>query len=70
MPKKHPSRADLNNPNNDAYWQARGLPSRPSDWKLRVSREERREPSRRCRGPDDGLGDFGVPAYMMSKDDY
>ena len=26
------NRANQMNPNNDAYWQARGLPSRPRDW--------------------------------------
>lgn len=70
MSKKHPSRADLNNPNNDAYWQFRGFASRPSDWKSHVSQDERGEPSGRWRGPYDGLGGIGVPAYMMSKDDY
>ena len=24
------------NPNNDAYWQARGLDRRPDDWRSRI----------------------------------
>ena len=35
--------ANQMNPNNDAYWQARGYNERPSDWKNRVDREERRQ---------------------------
>ena len=30
------------NPNNDAYWTARGWPGRPADWKKRVARDTRR----------------------------
>ena len=33
------------NPNNDAYWQARGLPKRPADWKARVAAEKQRRAS-------------------------
>ncbi len=25
------------NPNNDAFWQARGFPKRPDDWKARIT---------------------------------
>ncbi len=32
------------NPNNDAYWQARGWRARPDDWKDRVAREGRSAP--------------------------
>ncbi len=71
MSKKHPSPADINNPNNDAYWQLRGLTSRPPDWKSRVSMYEGNKPPRRNLGSlDDGLGDTCVPTYMMTKDDY
>ena len=27
------------NPNNAAYWQARGFPDRPADWQERIRRE-------------------------------
>ena len=30
------------NPNNAAYWRARGWPGRPADWQERVARETRR----------------------------
>jgi hypothetical protein len=28
------------NPNNDAYWKARGYHERPADWKNRAAEEE------------------------------
>jgi hypothetical protein len=34
---KDTNRANQMNPNNDAYWQARGWKSRPGDWKERLS---------------------------------
>ena len=33
------------NPNNDAYWQARGLPKRPADWEARAAAEKQRRAS-------------------------
>lgn len=40
--------ANQMNPNNDAYWQARGYNERPDDWKNLVDKEEpRRVPERR-----------------------
>ena len=33
------------NPNNDAYWQAQGLPKRPDDWKARTAAEKQRRTS-------------------------
>lgn len=36
------------NPNNDAYWQARGYNERPDDWEDRVDKEEQQQvPGRR-----------------------
>ena len=32
------NRSNQMNPNNDAYWQGRGFPSRPKDWRQQVSR--------------------------------
>ena len=29
------------NPNNDAYWESRGLDERPEDWEERAEEEER-----------------------------
>ena len=34
------------NPNNAAYWQARGFPKRPPDWEARIAAGKRRRPSR------------------------
>ena len=31
------SRKNQLNPNNDAFWRARGLPKRPDDWKARLT---------------------------------
>ena len=40
--------ANQMNPNNDAYWQARGYNGRPNNWKKLVNKEERRRvPERR-----------------------
>lgn len=36
------NRANQLNPNNDAYWTARGFPGRPADWKKRASQENQR----------------------------
>ncbi len=35
--KGHDNRSNQMNPNNDAYWQARGWSARPADWKSRYS---------------------------------
>ena len=35
------NRSNQLNPNNRAYWEARGWTGRPSDWKERVARESR-----------------------------
>lgn len=32
-------RADQLNPNNDAYWEARGYDERPDDWEDRIENE-------------------------------
>ena len=40
--------ANQMNPNNDAYWQARGYNERPNDWENLVDKEERQQvPERR-----------------------
>ena len=35
--KVHDNRSNQMNPNNDAYWQARGWSTRPADWKSRYN---------------------------------
>ena len=32
--------ADQMNPNNDAYWESRGLDDRPDDWDGRVQEDD------------------------------
>ena len=44
--------ANQMNPNNDAYWQARGYNERPNDWKTWwIKRNRRRVPERRRDAP-------------------
>ena len=42
MPKKsnvpRDNRSNQLNPNNDAYWRARGFSKRPDDWRERIKR--------------------------------
>lgn len=33
------NRSNQLNPNNDAYWQSRGLDERPDDWHTRVEQD-------------------------------
>ena len=35
--------ANQMNPNNDAYWQARGYIERPDDWKDQVDKKEQQQ---------------------------
>ena len=37
--RNHDNRANQMNPNNDAYWQARGWDGRPQDWEERSTQE-------------------------------
>ncbi len=37
------NRANQMNPNNDAYWEARGYDGRPNDWENRVAEEVERD---------------------------
>ena len=41
---KGDNRSNQMNPNNDAYWRARGWSSRPNDWKVRVDGRGRGAP--------------------------
>ena len=47
--------ANQMNPNNDAYWQARGHNERPDDWEDRMANGEE-QPSRERRHDAPGLG--------------
>ena len=38
------NRSNQMNPNNDAFWQARGWSARPADWKSLYSRKEHPQP--------------------------
>ncbi len=40
------NRASQMNPNNDAYWQARGLDCRPEDWEVRFAKDEESQKQR------------------------
>ena len=40
-PTSRDNRSNQMNPNNDAYWRARGWSSRPRDWKARSGMKER-----------------------------
>ena len=44
-PNGHDNRSNQMNPNNDAFWQARGWSARPADWKSRYSGEEHPQPA-------------------------
>ena len=35
--------ANQMNPNNDAYWQARGYNERPDDWEGQVNKKEQQQ---------------------------
>ena len=35
--------ANQMNPNNDAYWQARGYNERPNDWEDQVDKKEQQQ---------------------------
>ena len=37
------------NPNNDAYWQARGYNERPDDWEDQVDKKEQQQVNQRRR---------------------
>lgn len=45
----HDNHANQMNPNNDAYWQARGLDARPEDWE-ELSRKEDSLPGQKSVG--------------------
>lgn len=48
------NRQNLNNPNNDAYWEARGYKKRPKNWKELITRPSKRSINRARYMMDDG----------------
>ena len=46
--------ANQMNPNNDAYWQARGYNERPDDWEDQVDKEKQQVQERRHDAPGAG----------------
>ena len=44
-PNGHDNRSNQMNPNNDAFWQARGWSARPADWKSLYSGKEHPQPA-------------------------
>ncbi|MDJ0808727.1 MAG: hypothetical protein QNJ48_02840 [Desulfobacterales bacterium] len=57
-------RANIKNPNNDAYWKQRGYAKRPNDWKQLIGKK-RIHLNRREKVPADG----GITDFFW-KDDY
>ena len=43
-PNTQNNRSNQLNPNNDAFWQARGWSARPADWKSRYNGKEHLQP--------------------------
>ena len=71
------NRSNQLNPNNDAYWQARGYVKRPSDWKERAKQHTRASQPKgitRQRGGSvfaDGFGLLPADGFgRLSADDY
>lgn len=67
--------ANSNNPNNDAYWQARGYKKRPKNWKELISKPSKRQINREKYDPfygcgTDGRGVFDSMFDPLCKDDY
>ena len=70
-PKFDSRRANSNNPNNDAFWQALGYLKRPKNWK-ELSRSMDLSTSSKSRNEKRFYEEYGYPDYhlAMSKDDY
>ena len=67
-PKSDPQRANVNNPNNDAYWISMGYSKRPKNWKQLASclKDSTSSKNRTWKHiPADGGYDF-----PLCKDDY
>ena len=62
------NRANQLNPNNDAYWQARGFDARPDDWEEQVKDFKPVKESRRSKYKHVEW-DGGI-TWPLCKDDY
>ncbi len=81
-PKFDPKRANVNNPNNDAFWIAQGFSGRPQDWRQRyesmghITSSKKRNEKRQfnCGWASLRLDSFGLLPCdgfgRLSKDDY
>ena len=58
------------NPNNDAYWQARGYTKRPKDWQGLLRKPSKRQLNQQKHWPDDGLDGWDAMFNPLCKDDY
>ena len=70
MSKNDPSKADTNNPNNDAYWQSKGHEKRPSNWRRLLAGGGGSMPPTRRHLPDDGRGGIDSMFDPLCKEDY
>lgn len=68
-PKFDPQRADAKNPNNNAFWQSRGYPDRPKNWKKLLDEIERPPTSSKTRKWKQNSSDWEVPGIFWS-DEY
>ncbi len=67
---------DIKNPNNDAYWQAKGYEKRPKNWKELIPKVSKRMINREKHDPYFGCGPDGRGESLdamfdpLCKDDY
>jgi len=66
---------NLNNPNNDAYWQVKGYKKRPNNWRHLLPKNSKRQLNREKYDPYHGCGPDGrgcIDAMFdpLCKDDY
>ena len=70
--KHNPQRADIGNPNNDAYWQSRGYDKRPDNWRELYADMRKRTSSKNRQDKRDWAEYMAAGAALgpLSKDDY
>jgi len=64
---------DMKNPNNDAYWEAKGYKKRPNNWKELLPKYSKRELNREKYHPScepDGRGGIDAMFDPLCSDDY
>ena len=65
--------SDIKNPNNDAYWQAKGYAKRPKNWKDLLPKISKRRANREKFYPSwgpDGRGCVDAMFDPLCKEDY